>query len=95
MRRMFGVLCRIVAAPGQGDALARHLVAGMRECTGCVSFPVNADRGGADLLWSTQLWESREDYERSLGRQSDRQRSARDLGLLVEVGTPVVGLRAN
>lgn len=67
---------KATAKPGQGEALARKLleVAGaLRETPGCLLYVINRQAGQPDVVWVTELWQSRERLDAAL--QSDGARA--------------------
>lgn len=54
-----GRYVRMVAQPGQGDALARTLLTiadGMRAAPGCELYVVNLAADEPDTVWVTEIW---------------------------------------
>lgn len=62
---MFGLIGKIRAAPGKRDDLAAILV-GMGAMPGCVSYVVAADPADPDVVWVTEVWQSREAHDASI-----------------------------
>lgn len=67
---MYGLIGRIDAVPGQGDALATILLKGVVGMPGCRSYIVAKDADNPDALWVTEVWESRARHEASLSLPS-------------------------
>lgn len=63
---MYGLIGRIIAVPGQRDALVAALLEGTQEMPGCLSYVVAADPSAADALWVTEVWTDRESHRASL-----------------------------
>lgn len=63
---MYGLIGQITAVAGKRDELATPL-AGMAEMPGCLSYVVARDVNDPDALWVTEVWESRQAHEDSLG----------------------------
>jgi quinol monooxygenase YgiN len=62
---------KAVAQPGQGTALARHLLTaadGLASDPGCVLYLVNQEKDNADTIWVTEVWRSQSDLDASLPR---------------------------
>ena len=64
--RMYGLIGKMLAAPGQRDALVRLLLAGTGAMPGCLSYVVATDRTNADAIWITEVWDSAESHQGSL-----------------------------
>ncbi len=63
---MYGRIGRILARPGQRDALLDILLAGTRDMPGCLSYVIARDPGDALALWVTEVWVDREHPRASL-----------------------------
>lgn len=63
---MYGLIGKITAVPGQRDALDTILLEGMDEMPGCLSYVVATDPTDADVLWITEVWDSRASHRASL-----------------------------
>ena len=63
---MYGLIGKIVATPGQRDALAAVLLEGTSAMPGCLSYVVAADPAEGDALWVTEVWDSAESHRASL-----------------------------
>jgi quinol monooxygenase YgiN len=77
MREVFGLHGRIVALPGQGDALAALLLEaadvlgdGFPECR---LYLISRSASDADSIWVTEVWADREAHDASL--RDERVRS--------------------
>jgi quinol monooxygenase YgiN len=63
---MYGLIGKMLAKPGQRDAMVKLLLAGMVEMPGCRSYVVAADPTNADAIWITEVWDSQADHQASL-----------------------------
>lgn len=63
---MYGLIGKMIAAPGKREALIEILMEGLAELPGCLSYIVARDAEDADALWVTEVWESREAHRASL-----------------------------
>ncbi|MFV3074176.1 putative quinol monooxygenase [Niveispirillum fermenti] len=63
---MYGLIGRMIAAPGKRDELAAILLEGTGGMPGCLSYIIAADPAHADALWITEAWDSRESHAASL-----------------------------
>lgn len=64
--RMYGLIGRMQATPGDRDRLAAILLEGTGGMPGCLSYIVALDPADADALWVTEVWDTRESHEASL-----------------------------
>jgi len=65
----FGMYAKVVAKPGQRDALVEHLLEAARLVTplpGCVLYIVNVEPSEPDAVWVTEVWRSEADHDESL-----------------------------
>jgi quinol monooxygenase YgiN len=82
---MFSLTTRIVALPGQRDALAEILLKGSRNLPGCLTYVVANDPCDESSVWINEVWESDEPSigavagagERSNSRGATNDRSCR------------------
>lgn len=63
---MYGLIGKMTAKPGERERLAAILVAGIAGMPGCLSYIVANDPADADLLWITEVWESKAAHLASL-----------------------------
>jgi quinol monooxygenase YgiN len=69
---MYGLIGKILAAPGQRDDLAAILLEGTAAMPGCLSYVVAADPADGDALWVTEVWDSPESHRASLALPPSR-----------------------
>ena len=62
----YGLIGKIVAKPGQRDALAAFLLEGSAAMSGCLSYVVAQDLKDGDALWVTEAWNTRASHDASL-----------------------------
>jgi quinol monooxygenase YgiN len=94
--KMYGLIGKMMATPGQRDALIAILLEGIREMPGCLSYVVATDPSDADAVWITEVWESGDAHQASLSLPSVRDAIARGRPLIAGFGdsimtTPVGG----
>lgn len=70
---MYGLIGKMIAAPGHCDALVDVLLDGVSEMPGCLSYVVARDPDDADAVWITEVWESEEAHAASLTLPSVQQ----------------------
>lgn len=64
--RMYGLIGKMLAKPGQRDALASLLLAGSGSMPGCLSYVVATDPTNPDAIWITEVWDSPANHQASL-----------------------------
>jgi quinol monooxygenase YgiN len=85
MTSKYGMINKLVAKPGQRDAIVHILLAGARmqgEMKGCDLYIVHTSPTEADLIWVTEVWRSKEDHEASL--------KSAEVRALIEKGRPLI-----
>lgn len=63
---MFGLIGKMIAAPGQRDALITVLLEGTGGMPGCLSYIVAKDVNDPNALWITEVWDSKDSHAASL-----------------------------
>lgn len=63
---MYGLIGKMTAHAGKRDELVKILLDGIAGMPGCLSYIVANDPGNADLIWITEVWESKEAHGASL-----------------------------
>lgn len=64
--RMYGLIGKMSAHPGQRDALLDAMLAGTRDMPGCLSYVIATDPQDADALWITEVWTDQGSHQASL-----------------------------
>lgn len=83
---MYGLIGKMLAAPGKRDALAAILLAGTEHMPGCLSYIIATDPADADALWITEVWDSAESHRASLQLPSVKEAIARGRPLIAGFG---------
>ena len=86
---MYGLIGKMVATPGNRDALSGIMLAGTGAMPGCLSYVVAKDPREADALWITEVWESAEHHKASLSLPEVRAAIAKARPLISSVGDGV------
>jgi quinol monooxygenase YgiN len=63
---MYGLIGKMLAAPGQRDALMAILLDGVAGMPGCLSYIVAKDPTDDNALWITEVWDSQASHTASL-----------------------------
>lgn len=80
---MYGLIGKMTAQPGKRDDLATILVNGVAGMPGCLSYVVANDPAHADLIWITEVWQSKEAHAASLQLPSVRDAITKGRPLIV------------
>jgi quinol monooxygenase YgiN len=83
---MYGLIGKMIAQPGQRDALIAILLEGVREMPGCLSYVVARDASDANAIWVTEVWQSKESHKASLSLPVVRNAIARGKPLIANFG---------
>ena len=63
---MYGLIGKMLAKPGQRDALLAILLDGTGAMPGCLSYVLAKDPTNPDAIWITETWDSAESHKASL-----------------------------
>jgi quinol monooxygenase YgiN len=83
---MYGLIGKMIAAPGQRDALIDILLEGIGGMPGCLSYVVARDPADADAIWITEVWDSQESHAASLTLPAVRAAIARARPIIAGFG---------
>ena len=68
--RMYGLIGKMNAHPGQRDALIAILLEGTANMPGCLSYVIAKDTQHADAIWITETWDTQASHKASLSLPS-------------------------
>jgi len=93
---MYGLIGKMIATPGQRDALIAILTEGTSDMPGCLSYIVAADPSDANAIWVTEVWDSEASHVASLSLPAVRAAIARGRPMIAGFGerfvtTPIGG----
>lgn len=83
---MYGLIGKMMAAPGKRDELIAVLLDGTAEMPGCLSYIVAKDTEDADAIWITEVWDSEDSHKASLSLPSVRAAIGRGKPLIAGFG---------
>lgn len=83
---MYGLIGKMLAAPGRRDDLVAVLLEGVAGMPGCLSYVVARDTADPDALWISEVWQSRQAHEASLALPSVREAIARGRPIIAGFG---------
>lgn len=81
----FGMYGKLVAQPGQRDALVAALLQAaeaMRHVPGCELYIVNTSPTEPDVIWVTEVWSSRKAHQEALEREEAKTTIAQNRHLI-------------
>lgn len=83
---MYGLIGKMIAVPGQRDALLAILLESVEKMPGCLSYVVAKDPASPDAIWVTEVWDSQESHTASLSLPAVKQAIARGKPLIASFG---------
>jgi enamine deaminase RidA (YjgF/YER057c/UK114 family) len=86
---MFGLIGKMIATPGNRDALAGILLDGTGAMPGCLSYVVAKDPRDTNALWITEVWDSPDSHKASLSLPQVRDAIAKGRSLIASFGDSV------
>jgi quinol monooxygenase YgiN len=86
---MYGLIGKVTAEAGQRDALIEILIEGADEMPGCLSYIVSKDSEDDDVIWVTEVWDSKESHQASLSLPSVQEAMAKGKPLIAEFGKQI------
>lgn len=63
---MYGLIGRMLAAPGKREELLAIMLEGNAAMPGCLGYVIARDPKSGDGLWITEVWDSKESHGASL-----------------------------
>jgi quinol monooxygenase YgiN len=63
---MYGLIGKMLVAPGKRDEVVAVLLAGTDEMPGCLSYIVAEDPADPNAIWITEVWDSETSHQGSL-----------------------------
>ena len=94
---MFGLIGKMLAAPGQRDTLIGFLLEGTEKMPGCLSYVIAKDPAEANAIWITEVWDSEASHKASLSLPAVQAAIAKAKPMITGFGerfvtTPVGGV---
>jgi len=83
---MYGLIGKMLAAPGQRDALIAILLESVGTMPGCLSYIVATDASDANAIWITEAWDSADSHAASLKLPGVQQAIAKARPIIAGMG---------
>ncbi|HTM34194.1 MAG TPA: putative quinol monooxygenase [Vicinamibacterales bacterium] len=83
---MYGLIGKMLAVPGQRDALITILLESVGTMPGCLSYIVATDATDASAIWITEAWDNPESHTASLKLPAVQQAIGRAKPLIAGFG---------
>lgn len=87
---MYGLIGNITAESGKRDELINILLEGIADMPGCLSYIVSKDSEDDDVIWVTEVWESKKSHQASLSQPSVQEAISRGRPLIAEFGDQII-----
>lgn len=84
--RMYGLIGKMRAQPGQRDALIAILLDGTAGMPGCLAYVIAKDAQDADAIWITETWKDQASHKASLSLPSVQAAIAKGRPLIAGFG---------
>ncbi len=93
---MYGLIGKMIAAPGRRDELLSILLESVGDMPGCHSYVIATDPADENAIWITEVWDSEASHKASLGLPAVKDAIGRARPLIATFGehfvtTPVGG----
>lgn len=86
---MYGLIGKMIAAPGARDELIAILLEGTGGMPGCLNYIVARDPADENAIWITEVWDSAESHRASLALPAVREAITRARPLIAGFGDSV------
>lgn len=83
---MYGLIGKMMAVPGQREALLVILLEGVNDMSGCLSYVVAEDPADPNALWITEVWDSEASHRASLAMPAVKEAIRRGKPLIAGMG---------
>ena len=87
---MYGLIGKVIAAPGRRDELVAILLEGVAGMPGCLSYVVARDPADADAIWITEVWDAKASHGASLALPAVKDAITKGRPLIAGFGDRVV-----
>lgn len=85
--KMYGLIGSFSAVEGTRDELIKILLEGVDDMPGCLSYIVAKDPKDADLIWVTEVWDSKDSHAASLKIPAVQAAIAKGKPLIAKFGS--------
>ena len=87
---MYGLIGKMLAAPGERDTLIEILLEGTGAMPGCLSYIIAEDPADDITIWITEVWDSEANHDSSLSLPAVQAAIARARPLIAGFGDQTV-----
>jgi quinol monooxygenase YgiN len=83
---MYGLIGKMICAPGKRDELIELLLGDVDGMPGCLSYVIARDQSNADAVWITEVWDSEASHKASLSIPAVQASIKRAMPLIASFG---------
>ena len=87
---MYGLIGKMIAAPGRRDELLSILLGSVGDMPGCHSYVVATDPADENVIWITEVWDSEASHKASLTIPAVKAAIGRAMPIIASFGEHVV-----
>jgi quinol monooxygenase YgiN len=87
---MYGLIGKMLTAPGQRDAVISILMEGIERMPGCLSYIVAEDPSDPNAIWITEVWDSEASHKASLQLPAVQEAIAKAKPMITGFGEHIV-----
>jgi len=87
---MYGLIGSMTAATGRRDDLIAILIEAVSAMPGCLSYVVAKDAKDENMIWITEIWDSKESHDASLSLPPVASAIARARPMIAGFGSQVI-----
>jgi quinol monooxygenase YgiN len=83
---VYGLIGKMLVAPGKRAAVIALLLEGTRSMPGCVSYIVAKDTADQNAIWVTEVWQDQDSHRASLSLPAVQQAIAQARSMITGFG---------
>ncbi|KRA45478.1 putative quinol monooxygenase [Devosia sp. Root635] len=83
---MYGLIGKMLAAPGKRDELIATMLEGSVAMAGCLSYVIARDPASDNGIWITEVWDNKENHAASLAIPEVKATIAKAMPLITGFG---------
>lgn len=89
-KQMYGLIGNMTAVPGRRDDLIAILTEAVSNMPGCLSYAIAKDSKDENIIWITEVWDSKENHDASLSLPSVAKAISAARPMIAAFGSPVI-----
>jgi quinol monooxygenase YgiN len=89
-QEMYGLIANMTAAPGRRDDLTSILIEAIAGMPGCLSYVVAKDSRDENMIWITEVWDTKDSHDASLSLPAVKQAISTARPMISSFGSQVI-----